>query len=69
VSNPTASNPFAWTNTLNPEEFIVKTTNILSGCVAYDTSYFTVSLPKPGTTYRTIYCSAGQFAVHTCQRQ
>jgi gliding motility-associated-like protein len=38
VSNPTAPDPFAWTLGPNPEQFIVKTTDILTGCVAYDTT-------------------------------
>ncbi len=41
VSNPFSSNPLAWVLTTNPEEFIVKTTDILTGCVAYDTTYIT----------------------------
>ena len=41
VTNPTISNPSAWTLTPNPEEFIVKTTDILTGCIAYDTTYIT----------------------------
>ncbi|MEO6611526.1 MAG: gliding motility-associated C-terminal domain-containing protein [Chitinophagaceae bacterium] len=41
VSNQTASNPFAWTLTPFPEQFIVTTTDILTGCIANDTTYVT----------------------------
>jgi gliding motility-associated-like protein len=39
VSNSTISNPFAWTTSPTPEEFIVKTTDILTGCFSRDTTY------------------------------
>ena len=39
VSNSTSSNPFAWTSSPTPEEFIVKTTDILTGCFSMDTTY------------------------------
>jgi len=38
VSNATASNPMAWTIPPNPTEFIVRTTDILTGCFSYDTT-------------------------------
>ncbi len=38
VSNPTISNPLAWNIPPNPTEFIVKTTDILTGCFSYDTT-------------------------------
>lgn len=41
VSNATSSNPFAWNIPPNPQEFIVKTTDILTGCFSYDTTYVT----------------------------
>ena len=41
VSNPTASNPVVWTITLL-DTFIVKTSDILTGCSAYDTTYISV---------------------------
>ncbi len=39
VSNPASANPFAWSVTTAPAEFIVKTTDILTGCFSYDTAY------------------------------
>ncbi len=41
VSNPTIANPFAWVIPPNPTEFIVKTTDILTGCFSYDTAIVT----------------------------
>jgi gliding motility-associated-like protein len=43
VSNPRASNPLAWNIPPNPQEFIVKTTDILTGCFSYDTVVVTNS--------------------------
>lgn len=37
VSNPASSNPTAWNISPNPTEFIVHTTDILTGCSSYDT--------------------------------
>lgn len=37
VNNAAVSNPFAWTLSSAPESFIVKATDILTGCKAYDT--------------------------------
>lgn len=37
VSNPNISNPMAWNNPPDPMEFILKTTDILTGCFSYDT--------------------------------
>lgn len=58
VSNVNASNPFAWTLSPGPEQFIVKTTDILTGCIAYDTTY--VSTKKVDTaitvTDKNDYC-------------
>jgi gliding motility-associated-like protein len=38
VSDPIISNPLAWTLTLNPEQFIVQTTDLITGCSSYDTT-------------------------------
>jgi gliding motility-associated-like protein len=38
VSNAFISNPMAWTITSNPEMFIVKATDIVTGCAASDTT-------------------------------
>lgn len=38
VNNSSISNPFVWNNPPNPGEFIVKTTDILTGCFSYDTT-------------------------------
>ncbi len=43
VSNPFVSNPFAWNNPPTPGEFIVKTTDLLTGCYSYDTTYVTTT--------------------------
>ncbi len=53
VSNPNSANPIAWGIPPNPTQFIVKTTNILTGCFSYDTvviSNYTVenSITKNG---------------------
>ena len=69
VTNPTIANPFAWTISPNPEEFIVRTTDILTGCVAYDTTY--ISARQLDTAMTVIgsknYClgdpAAGSLAV------
>lgn len=37
VSNPIISNPLAW-NTGPPTEFIVRTTDLLTGCISYDSA-------------------------------
>jgi gliding motility-associated-like protein len=37
VSNPTASNPLAWNIPPNPQQFILQTTDLLSGCYSFDT--------------------------------
>jgi gliding motility-associated-like protein len=39
VNNRFSSNPQAWNNSPVPGQFIVKTTNILTGCFSYDTTY------------------------------
>jgi gliding motility-associated-like protein len=44
VSNPFISNPMAWAITANPEMFIVKTTDALTGCAAFDTTYISTQL-------------------------
>lgn len=38
VNNPTVSNPLGWTIPPNPAEFIVRTTDVLTGCFSYDTT-------------------------------
>lgn len=58
VSNPNAPDPLAWPLTINPEQFIVKTTDILTGCIAYDTTI--ISTQKVDTaislTDKNDYC-------------
>jgi gliding motility-associated-like protein len=39
VNNYTVSNPLAWSSSPTPEQFIVKTTDILTGCFSRDTTY------------------------------
>lgn len=41
VSNPTASNPTTLGLSPMPTEFIVRTTDLLTGCFSYDTAYIT----------------------------
>lgn len=41
VNNPTIANPQAWPVTNTPQEFIVRTTNITTGCFAFDTVVIT----------------------------
>jgi gliding motility-associated-like protein len=57
VSNPNISDPFAFT-TISPTSFIVKATDILNGCTAYDTTI--VSPYQVDTTLtvngKTDYC-------------
>ena len=50
VSNPLIPNPSAWTLTAGPEEFIVRTTDILSGCFSYDTMYISTRQIDTGIT-------------------
>jgi gliding motility-associated-like protein len=70
VSNPNISNPMAWTITPNPEEFIVKATDILTGCTAYDTTYITsrqvdtAILLNGSNTYCEGDPTAGTLSVH-----
>lgn len=39
VSNPVSANPMAWLTANLPMEFILKTTDILTGCYSFDTTY------------------------------
>ena len=70
VSNPTISNPLAWTLTPNPEEFIVTATDILTGCSASDTMYLTARQVDTAIvlTGKNNYCvgdpAAGTLSVH-----
>lgn len=59
VSNPTISNPSAWTFLPTPDEFIVRTTDILTGCVAYDTTYLTAKTVDTALVLngKNIYCA------------
>lgn len=43
VSNPLSANPIAWNTGPAPTEFIVKTTDILTGCFSYDTTYISTT--------------------------
>ncbi len=43
VSNSTISNPIAWSVGSAPAPFIVKTTDILTGCTSYDTTVITTN--------------------------
>src|SRR5687767_1670649 len=71
VSNPISSNPFAWSMSPNPEEFIVKTTDLLTGCFSYDTTY--INTRRVDTSIRLTglggYClgdpNAGTLSVST----
>ncbi|HWR34174.1 MAG TPA: gliding motility-associated C-terminal domain-containing protein [Chitinophagaceae bacterium] len=70
VTNPTISNPLAWTITPNPEEFIVRATDILTGCSAFDTMYLTARQVDTALvlTGKNSYCvgdaAAGTLSVH-----
>jgi gliding motility-associated-like protein len=70
VSNSSSSNPFAWTITPSPEEFIVKTTDIFTGCTAYDTTYITTRQADTAILLngKNTYCegdlAAGTLSVH-----
>lgn len=58
VSNSTISNPMAWVTNTTPAEFIVQTTDILTGCQSSDTTIITgQSIDTTMTvTGKTIYC-------------
>ena len=58
VSNPNIANPVASIITSGPEEFIVLTTDILTGCEAYDTTYLTAGVVDTTMTAsgQTTYC-------------
>lgn len=64
VSNPSIANPLAWTLTPNPEEFIVKTTDILTGCIAYDTTIISTSQVDTSITLngKDNFCANEPFA-------
>lgn len=61
VNNPLISNPFAWNIPPAPTQFIVKTTDILTGCFSYDTTI--VSSAVVDTAMRltgvTTFCNYG----------
>jgi gliding motility-associated-like protein len=59
VSNPSVSNPFAWTFLPTPDEFIVRTTDILTGCISYDTTYLTARTVDTALVLngKNIYCA------------
>jgi gliding motility-associated-like protein len=50
VSNPIVSNPIAWNNPPLPTEFIVKTTDILTGCFSSDTVIISTSVVDTAIT-------------------
>jgi gliding motility-associated-like protein len=58
VSNPIISNPFAW-NIGPPTEFIVRTTDLLTSCISYDsaiiTSFFVDTALQ--VTGKQVYCA------------
>ncbi len=58
VSNPISSNPFAW-NTGPPTEFIVRTTDLLTSCVSFDSalisSFFVDTALQ--VTGKQVYCA------------
>lgn len=57
VSNPLISNPVAWPQS-SPVEYIVKTTDILTGCFSYDTTYVSIGFVDTAITVsgRKDYC-------------
>lgn len=58
VSNSSISNPMAWVTGTTPVEFIVHTTDILTGCFSEDTAYITGKIVDTSLTVsgRTSYC-------------
>jgi hypothetical protein len=60
----------AWTITPNPEEFIIKATDILTGCIGFDTTYITTRQADTAISLNgsTTYCAgdpaAGTLSVH-----
>lgn len=59
VSNPLVSNPFVFPPTGAPTEFIVTTTDILTGCTSQDTTYITGLQADTAiaVTGKTSYCT------------
>ncbi|NOT50280.1 MAG: T9SS type B sorting domain-containing protein [Chitinophagaceae bacterium] len=59
VSNATISDPQAWVNDGTPVQFIVRTTDIASGCYSQDTMYITGRLVDTSlsVTGKTLYCT------------
>jgi len=58
LSNPNVSNPFTLTDMTTPVEFIVKTTDIFTGCYSYDTAFITPIVVDTSATVsgKLIYC-------------
>ncbi|MEO7923361.1 MAG: PKD domain-containing protein [Chitinophagaceae bacterium] len=59
VNNPIISNPFAWNDTPTPLEYVVKTTDLLTGCFAFDTTVITTYTIDTAMqlTGKTVYCT------------
>jgi gliding motility-associated-like protein len=59
VSSAIISNPFAWNPNPTPLEFVVQTTDILTGCFSYDTTYITTEIIDTALTVtgKTTYCT------------
>lgn len=58
VSNPAVANPMAWLPAYIPTDFIVKATDILTGCSAYDTVLVSIKAIDTALTItgKTTYC-------------
>lgn len=67
VSNPIISNPFAWNIPPNPQEFVVKTTDILTGCLSYDTTIVASATVDTAIRYsgNLSFCPGGSLPVLT----
>jgi gliding motility-associated-like protein len=50
VSNPSIPDPFAFLSTAVPTEFIVRTTDVLTGCFSYDTTIISASIVDTALT-------------------
>ncbi|HEX4876339.1 MAG TPA: PKD domain-containing protein [Chitinophagaceae bacterium] len=64
VSSSIISNPFAWNPNPAPLEFVVKTTDIITGCFSYDTAYITGALIDTAMVLsgKTSYCTGDPLA-------
>ncbi|MES1221918.1 MAG: T9SS type B sorting domain-containing protein, partial [Bacteroidota bacterium] len=63
LSNPGLANPYTKNNMLVPVQFVVKTTNVITGCFSFDTTLITPKLVDTSSSFlgRQLYCPGETF--------